>query len=166
MLFKWIGTREHLSRCAAVFCAAYALQWMLCLYLVATSPTSDGVCTHFPREILGWRVLVYSTPIFRIPEFVLGCMVAHAITALSDGSIDTAAPISPANTSARSPRTHRRELALACVTDAVAILLVGAAYASRTYIRPYGDLSDCGKFIRIGAGMNLISPLWCLWLFG
>merc|ERR1719454_1405270 len=106
---------------------------MICLYLWATHPGSPipGVlCKHYPREIHGFQFQAYRNAVCRMPEFILGSMVAHAITALNVESTGQATSGSPADSSEQSLGITSRDCVLACVVDALAILSVGVAYAS------------------------------------
>jgi len=139
--------------------ATYVLQWTMCSWLLRTSdpsiPNGPILCKDYPRQILGLKFQAQENPLFRFPEFALGSMITHAIVILNG-----------ATTEGQSVLTEKQQKFLAIATDAVPVLLLSFLALSRTHLGNSADASDCASLWYMIAGMNLLSPIWCFWLFG
>eukprot|EP00930_Biecheleria_cincta_P015372 TRINITY_DN12850_c0_g1_i2.p1 TRINITY_DN12850_c0_g1~~TRINITY_DN12850_c0_g1_i2.p1 ORF type:complete len:427 (+),score=40.82 TRINITY_DN12850_c0_g1_i2:350-1630(+) len=161
MCLKRLGTDCSLARCTLAAGCCYSMQLAEAFYIVHTSSDhNDWTYTH---SVAGLPFSIYDHPIARLPQFVLGVLLAHMLKMPSVQPPVTSEEASDTSEGHAAKLTEGKGLMVSIFTDLSAVLIVGCAVA--------GQLANINEQGPIGLGsvasrMNLCTPLTIVLLFG
>mmetsp|Transcript_146782 Transcript_146782/g.259400 ORF Transcript_146782/g.259400 Transcript_146782/m.259400 type:complete len:517 (-) Transcript_146782:73-1623(-) len=174
MFFAWCGTRKSISRCAWFAIVCYIMQLGVAAFALLTPPNPDldgQSMKNFRRTLFGvYDVRLYCHPVARLPQFLLGVLVAHALTAMKSKSTeDNASGTVAAKTSGtvEVEKTYFRVLGV--LTDAAVLSIPGLAWLTNhvpmgPILTSHGPVQPSN--MRLFTTFNLWSPIFALLLLG
>lgn len=165
MFLTYCGTRRSITKCAGFALACYVMQLgVVAVAFHTRCPAEWRGCSrgdvepsHYPRNILGHDVLLYTHPVARLPQFLLGILVSHSLHATASARAED------------SPEDTDKDVGmfssfLGVLTDAAMLSIVGLVFYSR-HIKHWG-LSRHIKYWIVIRNFNLFSPVFAMLLFG
>lgn len=168
---NWIGTRKSITKCLQVGGLCFVVQIAFAIFVSFTNEVPDSDSKLYVRSIAGVHVSFYENPFARLPLFVMGILIAHAIqvtnanhasTAIS-GTTETLSQSSDTANTLSQPSESKLGLA----TDAAFVALVGlAVISSLSHCCHASNSGDAMGFGTIANRMFLASPIMVLLIFG
>jgi len=161
MFLSYCGTRKSMARCAGFALICYVMQLGVVAVALHTPCPADRcddylLKSHYARKIFGHDVFLYAHPLARLPQFLLGILVAHATHAIAstrteDGLEDT------------DQDSGMFATVLGVLTDAAMLCILFLVWYTRhIHLKKLALLS----FWPLLRNFNLFSPVFAVLLFG
>jgi len=168
---NWVGTRNCISTCLQVGVLCFVVQISFMMFVFFTNEVPDTDSKLYVRSLAGVHISFYENPLARLPQFVMGILIAHAIEMINANHANTAIG-GTTQTSSQSSDTANTcsqpsESKLGLATDAAFVALVGLAVITQwLHCCHASNSGDAMGFPTIANRMFLASPIMVLLLCG